>query len=235
MRVPDTAMLFAAGRGTRMRHLTADRPKPLIPVAGRPLLDHALDMLMTGGVRRVVVNTHYLAPMISDHLADLIRAGTVTLSHEAPDLLETGGGIRNARELLGVGPIVTANTDAVFETSDPLGHLCADWPQAKVEARLLLVPRDAALGHPAPGDFFLGADGRLTRRGDAATAPYIYTGVQILDPGAVYTWPEHVFSLNVIWDGMIARGTLFGVVCPGRWCDVGQPESLPLAEGLLQA
>ncbi len=226
---PDTAMLFAAGRGTRMRHLTEDRPKPLVRVAGRPLIDHALDLLAGAGVRRVVVNTHYRGDQIEAHLAAERRVD-IAISHEEGELLETGGGLRHAAPLLGSSPVWSLNPDAIWRGPNPLLTMSGAVPGG---ARLLLVPRDRALGHKGPGDFFVEPDGRLRRRGEATSAPYVYTGLQIVDPAPVVAVDQAAFSLNVAWDAMLAGGRLFGAVYDGEWCDVGQPESIPLAEGLL--
>ncbi|MSU89433.1 NTP transferase domain-containing protein [Rhodobacteraceae bacterium 2CG4] len=222
-------MLFAAGRGTRMRHLTEGRPKPLVPVAGRPLIDHALDLLVAGGVRRVVVNTHYLGAQIAAHLAAERRL-RIALSPEDGALLDTGGGLRHAAPLLGAGPVWTLNPDAIWRGPNPLRALPGGVPGG---ARLLLVPRGRALGHRGVGDFFLMPDGRLRRRGGADAAPYVYTGLQIIDPAPVAALDAQAFSLNLAWDAMLAEGRLFGAVYDGDWCDVGRPESIPLAEGLL--
>ncbi|MHA3978144.1 nucleotidyltransferase family protein [Halovulum sp. GXIMD14794] len=227
--IPDIAMLFAAGRGTRMRHLTTDRPKPLVPVAGRPLIDHALDLLAGGGVRRVVVNTHYLGAQIARHLAAEMRM-SIDLSPEDGELLETGGGLRHAAPLLGDGPVWTLNPDAIWRGPNPLKSVAGAVPGG---ARLLLVPRDRAIGHKGVGDFFLEPDGQLRRRGQADSAPYVYTGLQIIDPAPVARIDQRAFSLNVAWDAMLAEGRLYGAVYDGEWCDVGQPESIPLAESLL--
>ena len=230
MSAPPVAMVFAAGRGTRMGHLTADRPKPLIEVGGKALLDHALDLLVDGGVRRAVVNTHHHGAMVARHVRTR-TAPEIALSPEDALLLETGGGLKAARALLGEAPVLALNADAVWRGPDPVAPLLSPLPPGA--ARLLLIPRDAAVGHTGPGDFFLHADGRLGRRGDAATAPYVYTGLQYLDPLGAYDRPEAVFSLNRVWDDCLARGNLHGVVYPGQWCDVGRPESLALAEAVL--
>ena len=223
-------MIFAAGRGTRMRHLTADRPKPMVEAAGRPLIDHALDLLAGAGVTRAVVNTHYHPAPLEAHLAAQSRVA-ITLSPE-PELLETGGGLKAAAPLLAPGPVLTLNADAIWTGANPVTQLLAA-PPPQGGARLMLVPAERARGHRGPGDLFLGEDGRLTRRGSAASAPYVYTGAQIIDPAPVRAWPETVFSLNPVWDAMLAAGLLYGAVHPGDWCDVGQPESIPLAEALL--
>jgi MurNAc alpha-1-phosphate uridylyltransferase len=218
---PTAVMVFAAGLGTRMGELTRDRPKPLVQVAGRPLIDHALDLC--AGLR-VVVNVHYLAQQMRDHLAG--RA--VRIADETAALLETGGGLRAALPLLDGDPVFTLNSDAVWRGPNPLTVLADHWREG-MEALLLLIPQDRAIGHRGNGDFIAGPEGRLTRG-----PGLVYSGAQILHTGTLATIPEAAFSLNRVWDGMIARGTLFGVVYDGQWCDVGRPESIALAEGLLR-
>jgi MurNAc alpha-1-phosphate uridylyltransferase len=219
-------MLFAAGLGTRMGHLTADRPKPLIPVAGRALIDHALDLARDAGTARVVVNLHYKAEMIAAHLAG---QPDVLFSPEPGQRLETGGGLKAALPLLGPGAVTTLNTDAVWTGANPIRTLRAGWDGTRMDALLMLVPGDRARGHSGPGDFSLDAAGRVARGGTL-----VYTGAQIISGGSVADWPEDVFSLNAVWDGIAARGRLFGVVHAGGWCDVGHPGAIPLAETLLQ-
>lgn len=218
----DAVMLFAAGFGTRMRPLTETRPKPLIEVAGKTLLDHALDQATA--VPRKVINTHYLADQIAAHVRG---RDDILLSHEAPDILETGGGLRHALPLLDADPVMTLNTDAVWGGPSPLDLLRAAW-RPEMEALVLLLPLDRALGHASQGDFLRGDGGRLTRgRGE------IYTGAHMTRTHGLADIPEQAFSLNRLWDAQIARGTLYGVLYPGTWCDVGQPESIALAEHML--
>lgn len=220
MSAPAALMLFAAGRGTRMGALTAERPKPLIPVAGRPLIDHAL--ALAARVPRVVVNTHAHAAQLHAHLA----GRPVAISHE-PELLETGGGLRAALPLLGPGPVYTLNADAVWTGPNPLATLAAAWGPG-MEALLLLVPAARARGRQGPGDFTLGADGRLARGGDL-----VYTGAQIVDPGGLAEIPERAFSLNRLWDRTAARGGLYGALHHGGWADVGHPAGIAEAEAML--
>lgn len=224
MTAPFSVMLFAAGMGTRMAPLTADRPKPLIRVAGKPLLDHALDLTDVPQVGRRVVNVHYKADMVRAHLA----GRDVAISAEDP-LLETGGGLRHALPLLGAGPVMTLNTDAVWHGPNPLAQLAAAW-QPQMEALLLLVPPAQVAGHVGKGDFAIAPDGRLTR----ATAQ-IYTGAQIMRTDRLGDVPQDAFSLNLIWNEMAQRGGLYGISYDGRWCDVGRPDCIPLAEQMLQA
>lgn len=222
---PDALMLFAAGFGTRMRPLTDSRPKPLIEVAGRPLLDHALALAEGAGISRVAVNAHYLAEQIQAHLAPR----HIPVSVEDPDILDTGGGLRAALPLLGDGPVMTLNTDAVWTGPNPLDTLRGTWNPARMEALLLLVPVERAIGREPPGDFTLHDDGRLTRGGDM-----VYVGAQALVPDELAKIPDRVFSLNLLWDLMADRGGLHGVVHPGGWCDVGHPGGISLAEDMLR-
>ncbi|WP_146590316.1 nucleotidyltransferase family protein [Puniceibacterium confluentis] len=221
--MPDAIMLFAAGFGTRMGALTRDRPKPLIPVGGRPLIDHALDIADSHGPLRRVVNTHYKSDQMARHLADR----NVSVSTELPEILDTGGGLRAALPLLGPDPVFTLNTDAVWSGPNPLDLLAAGWDPSGMEGLLLCVPLHQALGRKGAGDFRL-EHGRLHRGGDL-----VYTGAQILRTDGLAEIPETVFSLNLLWNRMQARGTLFGITYPGQWCDVGHPEGIALAESLL--
>jgi len=218
-------LLFAAGFGTRMGALTKTIPKPLVRVDDRPLIDHALGLLQGQGLAPVVVNLHYLGAMIRAHLA----GREVLFSDEAEQILETGGGLRKALPLLGPGPVLTLNTDAVWRGPNPVAQVLAGWGGPPMQALLLLVPQGRATGHAGPGDFSADAQGRLTRRGDL-----VYTGLQVIDPAALAGIPERVFSMNRVWDDCAARGTLFGRVMTGRWCDVGRPESIGLAERMLK-
>lgn len=221
---PDALMLFAAGLGTRMGKLTQNCPKPLIPVAGRPLLDHALGLARGAGLGRIVVNVHYLGDQIRAHLAD----SEAQISDEGARLLETGGGLRKALPLLGPGPVFTLNTDAVWTGPNVLSTLQAAWEGDRMTALLALVPKQAARGHTGAGDFDLDPEGRICR-GRA----YVYTGAQIIDPAGIETISEPSFSLNVIWNRAIAAGRAYGVVHRGGWCDVGRPDCIALAEGML--
>ena len=221
---PDTLMLFAAGKGTRMAPLTDVTPKPMIPVAGRPLIDHALTLARAGGVRRVVVNTHHLGDQIADHLA-----GTgVAISDESDALLDTGGGLKKALPLLGPGPVLTMNPDVVWTPPNPVAALRAAWDGARMDALLMLVPVERTRGRLGGGDFALDPRGRILRGG-----PLVYTGTQIVRTDRLAGIAGPAFSLNVLWDLMIAEGRAYGIVHPGRWCDVGRPDCIPLAEAML--
>ena len=219
-----SVMLFAAGLGTRMGTLTADRPKPMVNVAGRPLIDHALDLLDGQALNPPVVNLHYKPGTLKAHLS----GRNVVFSDETAQLLDTGGGLRHALPLLGPDPIVTLNTDAIWSGSNPIAQLLSAW-RDDMDGLLMLIPKAQVLGHKGPGDFIAGADGRLNRG-----PGQIYSGLQIIRTDRLAEVPDDVFSLNQLWDKMIATGNLFGLIYSGRWCDVGQPESIALAETLLQ-
>ncbi|MDO5603805.1 MAG: nucleotidyltransferase family protein [Paracoccus sp. (in: a-proteobacteria)] len=218
-------MIFAAGRGTRMAPLTDSLPKPLIQVAGRCLLDHALDLGRAAGAGRIVVNTHYLGDMIRDHLA----GRDVAVSDESDLLLETGGGLRKALPLLGAGRVMTLNPDVIWTGPNPLTTLVSAWDEARMDALLMLIPHGRARGRIGPGDFSLDHTGRITRRGDL-----IYGGCQIIRTERLAAIPDQVFSLNTLWDLMMADGRAYGVTHPGGWCDLGRPETIPLAEAMLK-
>ena len=231
---PKTAMVLAAGLGTRMRPLTDDRPKALVEVAGRPLIDHMLDRLSNAGAQTAVVNVHYFADRLEEHLKGRTHPRTV-ISDERDQLLETGGGLKKARPVLGDEPIWAANIDSVW-TEGPTPALVAlaqAWDPQRMDACLLLAPLERTLGFDGKGDFFLGEDGRLSHRGDRPAAPYAYIGVQIIKPQAVDDGPEGPFSLFGVWMRMISEGRLFGVVLDGFWMHVGDPEALKAAEARL--
>jgi len=220
-------MLFAAGFGTRMGALTADRPKPLIPVAGQALIDHALALADAVEADPRVANLHYLGDQIARHLA----GRGVALSWERGAILETGGGLRAARPLLGPGPVMTLNTDAVWTGQNPLAQLAAAWRDDAMDALLLLLPAAQARGHHGSGDFLLDSGRRLTRANGGAGA--VYLGAQIVRTETLLDIPDQVFSLNRIWDRMIADGRAFGLIHQGGWCDVGRPEGISEAEAML--
>ncbi|MEM0934606.1 MAG: nucleotidyltransferase family protein [Pseudomonadota bacterium] len=225
--MPDAIMIFAAGFGTRMGALTAHRPKPLIEVAGRTLLDHALALTDAVKLSRRVVNAHYLGDQIAAHLQS---QADIAVLNEAPDLLDTGGGLRHALGDLGPGPVFTLNSDAVWTGPNPLLTLRAAWQPARMDALLLTVPPKRANGRRRGGDFTLTNRGRLERGGDA-----VYTGAQILKTDRIAARTDSIFSLNEIWDEMARDGRLFGAVHPGCWCDVGHPEGIAEAEAMLRA
>lgn len=230
-----TAMILAAGFGTRMGALTQHRPKPLLPVAGRALIDHALDLAAEAGIGRAVVNLHYRGDQIRAHLAGRATP-SVAFSEERPDILDTGGGLVHALPLLGDDPFAVLNSDAVFAGPNPVRALAAAWDAARMDALLLLVPTGCARAYTRTGDFFLPAEGAApARRGDAARAPFVFTGAQIVAPGALDGAPAGPFSLNLVWDRLLAAGRLSAVTWPGEWVDVGTPEGLEEAGRRLAA
>jgi N-acetyl-alpha-D-muramate 1-phosphate uridylyltransferase len=230
-----SAMVLAAGFGTRMGALTRSRPKPLLSVGGRALIDHALDAAVAAGARRAVVNLHYLGGQIRAHLAGR-AAPQIAFSEETPEILDTGGGIVQALPLLGPGAFFSLNSDAVFAGSNPLAALAGAWAPGRMDALLLLVPVSRARAYSRPGDFFLGAEGQSPRRrGAAATAPLVFSGAQIIAPRALAAAPAGPFSLNLVWDRLIAEGRLGAITYSGEWVDVGTPEGLAEAERTLAA
>ena len=217
-------MLFAAGFGQRMQPLTQHRPKPLIKVAGKALIDHALELAQGANIDRIVANTHYKSEMIARHIA----SKPVTLSHESPVLLETGGGLRAALPLLAADQVLTLNTDAVWRGENPLQSLRAHWNPTKMDALLMCIEPNQARGHRGVGDFLRASDGRLTRG-----SGLIYGGAQLLKTAGLHAISETTFSLNLLWDQMAAQGRLYGLLYRGNWCDVGRPESIALAQDML--
>ena len=218
-------MIFAAGFGTRMGQLTRTRPKPLIPVGGTALIDRALDLVRKAGIPRMVVNIHHLADQMAAHLD---QTG-VLLSHETPEILDTGGGLRAALPLLDTDPVFTLNPDVIWIGPNPLELLRTLWDPAQMDALLMCTPIDRTHGRVGGGDFGLSPEGRPTRGGGL-----VYGGAQIIKTGDLQNVPETVFSLNLLWDRMNSAGHLALAEYPGHWCDVGRPENIALAETLLR-
>jgi N-acetyl-alpha-D-muramate 1-phosphate uridylyltransferase len=227
-------MVMAAGLGLRMRPLTLDRPKALIEVGGKALIDHILDRLEAAGVTRAVVNVHAFADQMEAHLRR--RASPeILISDERALLLETGGGLKHARHMLGEDPIWVANSDYVWrpDRNDPLAMVANAWDPTRMDACLIVVPKARTGGFDTPGDFFRDGAGALTHRGAAPEAPYHCFGVEILDPQRVYEVAEDRFSLFRVWQAASERGRLHGVVPGGFWMQVGDPGSLAAAEAWL--
>ena len=223
---PDAIMIFAAGLGTRFGDLVKDRPKPLIRVCGKPLIDHALDIAEEARVARRVVNVHYKPDLMKDHLA---KRGGIVVSDESDWLLETGGGLRKALPLLGSKSVITMNSDAVWRGENPITRLRQAWDPDRMEALLLLIPLQSAIGHMGKGDFLLDKDGRLSRSALGENG-LVYSGVQIIRTDGVNEVGEEAFSLNRVWDIIHRRGGLFGIEYEGRWADVGTPQGLECTE-----
>lgn len=234
--LPETAMMLAAGLGKRMRPLTATRPKPLVEVAGRALLDHALDRVRAAGVRRAVVNVHYLADALEAHVRRHAHGLDIAISDERRELLETGGGVVHARPLLGELPFYVINTDNFWVDGpvDTLRLLANRWDDDRMDALLLVVPLARATAHSGQGDFHMDAEGRLKRRQPRRVAPFVYTGVQLISPRLLAGAPDGAFSMNLLWDRAIAADRAFGVVHQGLWCDVGTPSAIAVAEDMLK-
>jgi MurNAc alpha-1-phosphate uridylyltransferase len=226
---PRAAIVLAAGLGTRMRPLTDACPKALLPVAGRALVDRAIDHARAAGLSPIVVNVHYRAEQMRAHLA----GSDVLISDETDMLLETGGGVRRALPRLGSDPFVVLNSDAIWAGPSPLPALLAAWDPSRMDGLLQVVPRAAARAHGGAGDVFVDTDGRLRFRDGAASAPYVYTGAQILRPSVFDDTPDGAFPMMPVWRALVARGRLFAVVHPGPWVDVGTPAGLSAAEALL--
>jgi MurNAc alpha-1-phosphate uridylyltransferase len=234
--VPETAMVMAAGLGKRMRPLTATRPKPLVEVAGKPLIDHALERLRAAGVKKAVVNVHYLADALEAHLKNRIQGIEIVVSDERSQLLETGGGLARALPLIDADPFLAVNSDNLWIDGpvDSLRLLAAGWDDARMDALLLLVPLANAHCHKGQGDFHMRPDGALRRKRRGGVAPFVFTGIQMVSKrlfeGGV---PEGPFSTNILWDRAIAKGRLFGAVHQGLWFDIGAPPNIRKAEEVL--
>ena len=234
---PLKAMVLAAGRGERMKPLTDDRPKVLVDVAGRPLIDYVLDQLADAGIEEAVVNYHYMADMVLAHLKDRDGPPKLSLSDERALLLETGGGTAKALPHFAGKPVLTVNADAIWLKGgvEARQRLAQTWDEGKMDALLLLVPKEAAIGLDGPGDFSMDDDGRLRRRPKDGTAPYFYSGTQIVHPRLFNACPQGPFSFNVLWDKAAADERLFGVVAEGEtWLHVGTPQGRDDAERILR-
>lgn len=233
--LPGTAMIMAAGKGTRMLPLTATRPKPLIEVAGTTLLDHVLDLLADAGVGRVVANVHYLPDQIEAHLAAQRDRFDVAISDERALLRDTGGGLVQALPLIPDDPFFCINADNWFTwgAENPLVRLAQAWDEARMDVLMLVVPHERANNSRGIGDFDLGADGRLSREGPKQPRGFDWTGAQLISRRLIADPPGAVFSTNVFWDRAIAAGRCFGLVHDGEWFDVGYPEAIALTEARL--
>jgi MurNAc alpha-1-phosphate uridylyltransferase len=229
--VPRTAMILAAGLGKRMRPLTATKPKPLIEVGGKALLDHVLEKLRVAGVKKVVVNVHYLADALEAHLASRAHG-----FDERDLLMETGGGLVQAAPLIDCDPFLALNSDNLWVDgpADTLRLLASQWDDARMDALLLVVPLARALNHKGIGDFHMGRTGQLRRRDRSHVAPFVFTGIQMLSKRLLRDAPSGPFSTNILWDRAIEEGRCFGAVHQGLWFDVGTPHSIKLTETALQ-
>lgn len=233
VKTPDTAMVLAAGRGKRMRNLTDRLPKPLVTVAGKPLIDHVLDRLVEVGVARAVVNLNYLGERIAGHLAGRNDIA-IEFSHES-EALETGGGIKQALPMLGE-VFFSVNADVFWLDSKDraLERLAATFAADGADALLLMQPTSRAIGYEGAGDFLLDPLGGVRRRAEREIAPYVFAGVEIVHRRLFDEAPVGAFSINRLWDKAIERGRLGGMVHDGEWFHIGTPEGLAMAEAGLK-
>lgn len=232
----ETAMVMAAGLGTRMRPLTDHKPKPLVEVAGKPLIEYAFDKLRLAGVKKAVVNVHYLPEQVEAYVAEHADDLDITISDERIQLLETGGGLVQALPLIDGDPFFCINSDAIWTDSemDGLTRLVHAWDGEAMDGLLLLVPRERAFSHRGNGDFSIDDEGRPVRRGTAPDAPFVYTGVQLLSRAFLNDAPQGPFSTNILWDRSIAKGRLFALEHQGDWFDIGSPEAIAPTEEALR-
>lgn len=232
---PRRAMILAAGLGKRMRPLTDDRPKPMIEVAGRSLIDHTLDRLAEAGISRAVVNLHYMADTMEAHLKARTGRPEIHFSDERGALLDTGGGVKKALGLLGEEAFFVLNSDMMWLDGgqNTLSRMAHAWREDSMDALMLMVPVDKAAGYAGNGDFHMDSTGHLTRRGKSPTAPYLYGGMHILHPRIFAGITKPAFSLNRAWDRALETGRLFGIAHSGHWMHVGTPAAVKEAEDLL--
>ena len=236
MKLGSHAMVLAAGYGQRMRPLTLLRPKPLVEVAGRSLIDYGFDRLRAAGVEEAVVNVHYLPEQI-EAWAKKQASPRIMISDERAEILDTGGGVAKALPLLGDVPFFVINSDSfwVDDGAPALDRLRAAWDDEKMDCLLLLSPLERTVGYDGKGDFVLAADGRLARRVASQGTPLAYIGGYLVAPRIFEGAPQGAFSMNLLWDRAIAAGRLFGIEHTGRWLHVGTPEAIGLAETALGA
>jgi N-acetyl-alpha-D-muramate 1-phosphate uridylyltransferase len=231
---PTSAFVLAAGKGERMRPLTNTIPKPLVPLAHKPLIDHVLDRLASAGIKRAVVNIHYLADKLEKHLAHR-TAPKIILSNERDELLDTGGGALRALPKLGAEPFVIHNSDSVWieGLGSNLERLLDAWDEKEMDSLMLVAPLAASIGYDGLGDFQMDPTGRLTRQSGPRLAPFVFAGVSIAHPRLFDNAPKGPFSLNKLWDRAIEKGRLYGLRLEGIWMHVGTPEALKEAETAL--
>ena len=232
----ETAMVLAAGLGTRMRSHSQDRPKPLVKLAHKALIDHALDRISAAGIERAVVNVHHRADLIERHLA-LRQQPHISISDERETLLDTGGGVKAALPLLGADGFLVHNSDAVWTEAagSNLARLIAAWDPQRMDCLLMLALGAAAVGYDGRGDFSLDGDGRIRRRREQEVVPFVFTGVQILHPRAFAATPEGAFSNNLVWNHAMLAGRAYGMRMEGLWMHVGSPAELAAAEQAIAA
>jgi len=227
-----TAMVLAAGYGERMRPLTLRMPKPLVPLAGRPLIDHVLDKLAGASVETAIVNVHYLPDQLEESLSRRGRKPAILISDERDQLLDTGGGAKRALPKLGPGPFFIHNADTVWSEgpSPALPRMLKLWNPEIMDCLLLLAPLSSSIGYGGKGDFAMAPDGRLKRRGERQIVPFAFAGVSLCDARLFEDSPDGKFSLNLLWDLALAKRRLYGMRLDGHWMHVGTPAALAEAE-----
>jgi MurNAc alpha-1-phosphate uridylyltransferase len=230
------AMVLAAGLGLRMRPLTENTPKPLIRVAGKPLIDRSIERLRAAKVETVVVNVHHLAGQMERWAAG-VREPRIVISDEREELLDTGGGVVKALPLLGSGPFFVLNSDSFWldGAAPALEKMRRAWSDRRMDCLLLLSPTASAVGYGGPGDFHMDGERRLARRGSDGVAPFVFTGCYLASPRLFHDAPAGPFSTNLLWDRAIAQSRLHGLAHDGLWLHVGSPDAIGLAERALEA
>jgi MurNAc alpha-1-phosphate uridylyltransferase len=231
----ETAMVMAAGVGKRMRPLTATTPKPLIEVADRALIDHGLDKLVAAGVKRAVVNVHYIADLVEHHVRKR-RDVEIIVSDERAKLLETGGGLVKARPLLGDQPFFQLNSDSFWieGIGKNLNLMTEQWDEERMDILLLVASTVRSVGYEGRGDFTMDVEGRLIRRVENRVAPFVYAGAAIIHPRVLEGLKEESFSVNRCFDAAAAKGRLHGVRLDGIWLHVGTPTAIAEAEAAIK-
>ena len=232
----NTAMVLAAGLGTRMRPLTDILPKPLVRLAHKPLIDHVLDRLLAAGIRRVVVNVHHKADLIEAHVSARVLP-EIVVANERHRLLDTGGGVKAALPELGPDPFIVHNSDSVWRegVGSNLERLLAAWDAERMDVLLMLALGSASIGYQGRGDFSFESDGRIRRRREQEVVPFVFAGVSIAHPRAFADTPDGAFSMNTVWNRAMLQGRAFGVRMEGLWMHVGAPDALAEAERLMAA
>ena len=231
----ETAMIMAAGLGKRMRPLTETRPKPLVEVAGKAMIDHCFEKLVEAGIGKAVVNVHYLADMMEAHLAALPYPVDIQVSDERTRLLETGGGLVQAEPLIEEDVFFCINSDNLWTDgpTNSLLQLAEGWDADRMDALLLLIPREAAHNYNGDGDFYLDDEKRISRKLPDQKAPLIYSGIQLISKRLLRDAPAGPFSTNIFWERAIGEGRLFGAVHDGQWFEVGSPQAIAPTEAAL--
>lgn len=233
MKIED-AMVLAAGLGTRLRPITDRMPKPLVPIAGKAMIDYGLDALAEAGVKRAVVNVHHFSERMIAHLSKR-RRPDILISDESERLMDSGGGLAKGLKLLGRGPVLVMNADLFWIGETPgrptnLQRLAEAFDPARMDIAMLCVTLEQTTGHNGRNDFSMDADGRLCRYREGAGTPVVYAGALAMLPALLDDAPAEPFNLNRYFDRAIAAGRLHGLMLEGRWITVGTPEAIDAAE-----